>query len=87
MKRTLRGFPEAVHRGVPHDLGHPVGGEDLSVLFGREEAWHEGVDTNAVGSPFPREIAAQIVYRALGGRVGEDPGEGVETGNRAQVND
>ena len=75
------GFAEAVHRGVAYDLCHALGGEDLAVLFGRKEARNQGVDPDSVWRPFAGQIAAEVVHRPLGGRVGEDPGKGIEAGN------
>lgn len=81
------GAPEAGSRGMPEDFSHAAFVEDGPVLLGWEEAGDEGVDPDIPIGPFPGEVAGQVVDRGLGAGVGKDPGEGVQAGDGADIDD
>ena len=81
------GFPKAIDWSVAHDGFNTRRVENFLVLFRREEAWDEGVDPDFLGGPFSGEVLGEIVDSTFGGTVGEDAGEGVESGNGTKVDD
>src|SRR5690606_36360298 len=71
----LAGFAETFGGRVAEDGGDAVGGEDLAVLLGGEEAGDEDVDASLRGRPFAGEVKGEIVDGALRGGVGDDARE------------
>ena len=80
-------FAEALGGSFAQDRRYAGFIENLAVLFRGKETWHEGIDSDVLGGPFAGEVFGEVVYSSLRGRVAEDTGEGVESGNGAEVDD
>ena len=60
-----------MHRGVAHDVADPFLGEQLAILFGREEARKDGIHTDVVRRPLARQVLRNLIDSAFRHRVRE----------------
>ena len=61
--------------------------ENFAVLFSREEAWRQSVDSDSVLGEFAAEVLRQIDDRALRSGVSEDSRQRHDTAERRDVDD
>ena len=70
------GLSKPAGGGVPKDGIHPVGGKNLTILLGGEEAGDQGVYPDFTFCPLAGEVLGKVVHRCLGQRISKYAGEG-----------